>query len=65
MKIILGCGLIVFCLALALGMNALLAYGAQFVLAAFGLHVSFWVCFVAILVIGTLFNSASRSSPKS
>ncbi len=62
MKVLLIIAAIIFCAAVAFGVNALIAWGAQWVLAAFDVHVGFWVCFVAVLVLSMVFGGATRGS---
>ncbi len=60
-KVLAIVGLVALVIAIVLGVNALMAWGAQYVLAAFNIHVSFWVCFVAVLVLGGLLSRGGSS----
>ena len=57
----LGCGMLLLVLALVLAIQAAVAYGAQYVLAAFGVTVGFWPCFVGVLVIGFLLRAGTSN----
>jgi hypothetical protein len=56
----LGAALLL-CLALgaAVGFSCLMGWAASWVLSYFGVHVPWYVCSVAIFIIGTIFPSGS------
>ncbi len=60
-KILVVGGMVILVMALWFGLTSLLALGAQYVLGAFGVHVGFWVCFVALLVLSAIGRFFTRS----
>jgi len=54
-------GVLVFSIALSFCLSALLGVGASWVLAHFGVHVAWYVCSVAIFIIGSIFRAGGSS----
>jgi len=55
-------GIIGFALVLALGFSASLGFGASWVLGYFGVKVPWYVCSVAIFILGAIFKAGGSKS---
>lgn len=57
-----GCGLVLFFFAVWFAISAGLGWLAAWVLSYFGVHVPWYVCSVALFIIGTLFGKFNVKS---
>lgn len=58
-KALAGCLMFLFILALGFGFSAILGIAAAWVLTYFGAHVPWYVCSVAIFILGAVFRGGS------
>jgi hypothetical protein len=59
MRILAIIVIVVLCVALACAMGAGMGYGASWVLSYFGVKVPWYVCWVAIMILGAVFGKGA------